>query len=261
MASHENGTTVENVPATSVSAETSEQPHSPNQQVRARNTNTGSIKKRAQESKSTYGRGREISTNRVTDRKLRANLRSLENRYKDVTHKARDAEILLENQSGHLEPEHELEKTYRLRQDDIQEELPAQTAKKGFELKLTEMGPYIAEYTRNGRELLLAGKKGHVATMDWRDGNLGCEIQLGETVRDAKWLHNNSSVSWLLFLHIYTANSDLVRRRAEEICLHLRSSRSGNSQVGQTHRSRTHGVPSLPFSPCHDRQQWLPKIS
>ena len=30
-----------------------------------------------------------------------------------------------------------------------------------------------------------------MATMDWRDGGLGFEIQLGETVRDAKWLHND----------------------------------------------------------------------
>jgi hypothetical protein len=34
-----------------------------------------------------------------------------------------------------------------------------------------------------GRDLLLAGRKGHVATMDWREGKLGCELQLNETVR------------------------------------------------------------------------------
>jgi U3 small nucleolar RNA-associated protein 7 len=27
--------------------------------------------------------------------------------------------------------------------------------------------------------------------MDWREGKLGCELQLAETVRDARWLHNN----------------------------------------------------------------------
>jgi U3 small nucleolar RNA-associated protein 7 len=66
-----------------------------------------------------------------------------------------------------------------------------ESAKKGFELKLDGMGPYVHDYTRNGRHLLLAGRKGHVATIDWRSGKLGCELQLGETVRDAKWLHNN----------------------------------------------------------------------
>ncbi|KAL9059891.1 MAG: hypothetical protein Q9162_000961 [Coniocarpon cinnabarinum] len=148
-------------------------------------------KQRSKEAKHTYGRGKEISVNRIQDKKLRTNLKSLENKYKDTVFKARDAEILHENQAGLLEPEHELEKTWRTRQDDLQKDLPLQTAKKGFELKLKELGPYVAEYTRNGRELLLAGKKGHIASMDWRSGKLGCEIQLGETIKDVKWLHNN----------------------------------------------------------------------
>lgn len=150
-------------------------------------------RQRAAEAKNYYGRGREISINRVKDKKLRANLKLVERKYKDATLKARDAEILLENQPGFLEPEGKLDKTYRVRQDSIRKELPIQTARKGFELKLNKLGPYAAEFTRNGREMLLTGRKGHVATMDWRDGKLGCELQLGETVRDAKWLHNNQS--------------------------------------------------------------------
>jgi len=150
-------------------------------------------RQRAAEAKKYYGRGREISTNRVKDKKLRANLKLVERKYKDATLKARDAEILLENQPGFLEPEGNLDKTYKVRQDSIRKELPIQTARKGFELKLNDLGPYAAEFTRNGREMLLTGRKGHVATMDWRDGKLGCELQLGETVRDAKWLHNNQS--------------------------------------------------------------------
>lgn len=157
--------------------------------------------RRSSEARSYYGRGRQISTRRIKDKKLRSNLQALEKKYKDTTFKARDAEILQDNNPGLLEPETPLEKTYRARQDDIQKDLPNQTAKKGFELKLDNLGPYVAEYTRNGKDLLLAGRKGHVATMDWRDGKLGCELQLGETVRDAKWLHNNGSVSKFLDRH------------------------------------------------------------
>ena len=127
----------------------------------------------------------------VKDKKLRGKLKALEERNKDAALKAKDAEILLENQSGFLEPEGELERTYKVRQDDIRNEVGVETAKKGFDLKLDGLGPYTCDYTRNGRDLLLAGRKGHVATMDWRSGKLGCELQLGETVRDAKWLHNN----------------------------------------------------------------------
>lgn len=148
-------------------------------------------KQRAIEAKEKYGRGRSIRKQSVKDKKLRGNLKALETRYKDATLKAKDAEILLENESGFLEPEGELERTYKVRQDELKEEVPIVTAKAGFDLKLEDLGPYVVDYTRNGRGLLLAGRKGHVSTMDWRAGTLGCELNLGETVRDARWLHND----------------------------------------------------------------------
>lgn len=136
--------------------------------------------------KQTYGRGSQIRTKSVRDKKLRANLKSLEAKYKDATLQAKDAEILLDNSSGFLEPESALEKTYKVRQDEIRQDVAIETARKGFELKLADLGPYdVCDYTRNGRDLLIASRKGHVAVMDWRDGKLGCELQLGETVRDA----------------------------------------------------------------------------
>lgn len=149
------------------------------------------VRRRAVQAQQEYGRGKAIHTKSIKDKKLRGNLQALENQYRDATLKAKDAEILLENTSGLLEADGELERTYKVRQDDIRNDIAVETAKKGFELKLPEMGPYMVDYTRNGRHMLLAGRKGHVATMDWRDGKLGCELQLGETVRDAKWLHNN----------------------------------------------------------------------
>lgn len=162
-------------------------------------------KTRAAEAQRTYGRGKSIQTKSVRDKKLRSNLRTLEHKYKEAALKAKDAEILLENTSGFLEPDGELEKTYKVRQADIRRDVAVETAKKGFELKLEGLGPYMAEYTRNGRDLLLAGRKGHVATIDWRDGKLGCELQLGETVRDVKWLHNNQmfAVAQKKYVYIY----------------------------------------------------------
>lgn len=160
--------------------------------------------RRRKEAEKTYGRGRKIPVKSARDKKLRGNLKNLENKYKDATIRAKDAEILLENTGGYLEPETELERTYKTTQDDIKRSVPVSTAQMGFELKL-EAGPYVSEYTRNGRELLLAGRKGHVATMDWRAGKLGCELQLGETVRDARWLHNNQlfAVAQKKYVYIY----------------------------------------------------------
>ncbi|KAI9737220.1 MAG: Small subunit (SSU) processome component [Claussenomyces sp. TS43310] len=161
--------------------------------------------RKRKEAQRAYGRGRKIPLHGIKDKKLRGNLKALEKKYRDATLKAKDAEILLENSGGFLEPETELERTYKVRQDEIKQDVAVETAKKGFELKLDTLGPYVFDYTRNGRELLLAGRKGHVATMDWRDGKLGCELQLGETVRDARWLHNNQlfAVAQKKYVYIY----------------------------------------------------------
>lgn len=158
--------------------------------------NDADARKRAEYAKAAdaqYGRGEKIRTKSVRDVKLRANLKSLEAKNQEATFQAKQAEILLEHEAGLLEPEHELERTFKVRQDEITQEVSVETAKKRFELKL-DMGPYdVGEYTRNGRDLLIASRKGHLACLDWRDGKLGCELQLNETIRDAKWLHNNQS--------------------------------------------------------------------
>ncbi|CAL3973553.1 unnamed protein product [Diplocarpon coronariae] len=161
--------------------------------------------RRQKEANKQYGRGRKIPLKGIKDKKLRANLKAQESKYQTAILRAKDAEILHENTEGFLEPENELERTYKVKQRDIQNDVSIETAKKGFELKLDSLGPYLCDYTRNGRSLLLAGRKGHIATMDWREGKLGCEIQLGETVRDAKWLHNNQmfAVAQKKYVYIY----------------------------------------------------------
>lgn len=153
----------------------------------------------------TYGRGAKIHTKSIKDKKLRANLKSLENKYKEATLKAKDAEILHEHEGGFLEPEGELERTYKVRQDEIKQSVGIEAAKGAFNLKLDTFGPYVFDYTRNGKDLLLAGRKGHVATMDWREGKLGTELHLNETVRDATWLHNNQyfALAQKKYVYIY----------------------------------------------------------
>ncbi|KAM3513540.1 hypothetical protein MY11210_002827 [Beauveria gryllotalpidicola] len=164
--------------------------------------------KRLREAKKAYGRGKHIDTKNIRDKKLRRNLKQLEGKYHEATVKAKDAEILLENTSGFLEAEGDMEKTYKVRQEDILPEVAMETATKRFELKLDALGPYVFDYSRNGRELLLGGRKGHIASMDWREGKLGCEIQLRETVRDVKWLHNNQffAAAQKKYVYIYDRN-------------------------------------------------------
>ncbi|KAK7424293.1 putative U3 small nucleolar RNA-associated protein 7 [Neonectria punicea] len=164
--------------------------------------------RRMREANKLYGRGKKINTKTIKDKKLRTNLKRLEGKFQDAALRAKDAEILLENTAGFLEPEQELERTYKVRQEDIVDDVAVDTAQKRFELKLDALGPYVFDYTRNGRELLVGGRKGHVATMDWREGKLGCELQLNETVRDVKWLHNNQyfAVAQKKYVYIYDRN-------------------------------------------------------
>lgn len=162
-------------------------------------------KRRLKEAQKIYGRGKAAPTKNVRDKKLRAVLKAQEEKQKQAVLQAKDAEVLLEHEPGFLEPEGELERTYKVRQDEVKDSVGLETAKKGFELRLNDFGPYRTDYTRNGRNLLLAGRKGHVATMDWRDGKLGCELNLNETVRDARWLHNNQyfAVAQKKYVYIY----------------------------------------------------------
>lgn len=154
-----------------------------------------------------YGRGKKVQFHSVKDKKLRSQLQTLENKYRTATLQAKDAEVLLENEAGFLQPEGELERTYKVRQDELRSGITVETARKGFELKLDERtGPYLCHYTRNGRGLLVAGTKGHVAAVqDWRDGVMGCEMQLNETVRDVCWLHNDQyfALAQRKYVYIY----------------------------------------------------------
>lgn len=125
------------------------------------------------------------------DKKLNAGLKKIDKQYKDAIKSASGTDMLLQEESGFLEADGPMEKTFKFKQDEIVNEVDASTASKRFELRLNDYGPYNIDYSRNGRDLLICGKKGHVASMDWRTGKLDCELFLNETVHSVKYLHNS----------------------------------------------------------------------
>lgn len=124
------------------------------------------------------------------DRRIQAQIKRTDERYQEAVEQAALTELLLAEEAGMLEAEG-MEKTYHFQQRDIVKEVDYQTASKKFDFKLTEFGPYTVDFLRNGRHMLIGGRKGHVALMDWRLGKLGCELHLGETVNTIHYLHNN----------------------------------------------------------------------
>ncbi|MCO5612564.1 hypothetical protein L7F22_066832 [Adiantum nelumboides] len=81
------------------------------------------------------------------------------------------------------------------------------------------MGPYRSAYTRNGRHLVLGGRKGHLAAFDWQTGKLMCEVNVNETVRDVTWLHNHSffAAAQKKYTYIYDRQGAEVHRLKDHI--------------------------------------------
>lgn len=124
-------------------------------------------------------------------RRINSGIKKVDQEYKDFVKAAAATDMLLQEEAGFLEAEGPMEKTSRFKQDDIAEAVDISTANKKFDLNLVELGPYTLNYSRNGRKLLLGGKKGHVASIDWRLGALDCELFLNETVHAVQYFHSH----------------------------------------------------------------------
>lgn len=136
------------------------------------------------------------------DKRVRANLRRLEASKKEALQSRARTDLLLPSNLGLMETETETERTYKTSQKDILEASDVSLSRKAINLNL-EHGPYNFDFSRNGRSLLLCGHDGHVASMDWQYGVLGCELHLGETAYAAKHLHNDQFFAVAQKKHVF----------------------------------------------------------
>ncbi|WLF76815.1 putative U3 small nucleolar RNA-associated protein 7 [Lodderomyces elongisporus] len=153
------------------------------------------------------------------DKKLNSKLERINREQKEAKLAAAGTSYLLPEEAGFLEADGPMEKTFKFKQDEIVKAVDASTARKKFELKLPEFGPYQFDYSRNGRDLLLGGKKGHVASMDWRTGHLNCELHLNETVHAVKYLQNEQyfAVAQKKYTFIYDKEGTELHRLKQHI--------------------------------------------
>ncbi|EMD36248.1 hypothetical protein CERSUDRAFT_155896 [Gelatoporia subvermispora B] len=116
----------------------------------------------------------------------------------------KDADLLLTEEAGMMQVEGDMEKTWRVGQDEVVKAAGEEAARGRKEWTL-DGGPYRSKYTRNGRHLAIVGKKGHVATFDWQSGTMHAELQLRETCRDITFLHDHShfAVAQQKYVFIY----------------------------------------------------------
>lgn len=76
-----------------------------------------------------------------------------------------------------MQTETERERTLKVSQKELKEILPQQSANNIFDLNLPDFGPYRGlDVSRNGRYILMGGKKGHVCALDWKEKDLLCEF-------------------------------------------------------------------------------------
>jgi U3 small nucleolar RNA-associated protein 7 len=88
-----------------------------------------------------------------------------------------------------------------------------------FDLKLDKFGPYVVDYSRNGRHLVFGGEKGHLALVDWHRNKLQCEINVKENVRDVTFLHNETmfAVAQKQYVYIYDKQGTELHRMKDHV--------------------------------------------
>lgn len=124
------------------------------------------------------------------------------------------------------------------------------TAANSFQLTLDQMGPYCARYTRAGRHLLLAGAKGHVALLDWKEKRLTCETHVKDRVLDATFLHNETwfALAQSKYVHIYDKQGVELHVRREEEEEELRALTGTGTDIAHTPKAVTCAVPAVPLA-------------
>lgn len=154
-----------------------------------------------------FKRKEDMSKPRHKHHKLRQLITQSEAASQMSQNQAARFDLLLPEDAGFLEGD-DGEDTCTISQEDIADAVDIASSAKYFNLKLSQFGPYRLDYSKTGRHLVLGGRRGHIACLDWQSKQLMCEINVMESINDVKWLHSESmyAVAQKKWLYIYDSN-------------------------------------------------------
>jgi len=90
---------------------------------------------------------------------------------------------------GAIEQETDESDNTRLSQEELKKEVDVGTLKKLFDFDL-EGGPFSMKPSRNGKHVIVGGKRGQLSVIDRTTMNPMCDISVDESVLDVSFLHN-----------------------------------------------------------------------
>ena len=138
-----------------------------------------------------HSHGEGVSTEKVRTKFKKKEQTRREEKIAFAEEQSARTEILLQEEAGYLEGDKDQEFTGQIKQQQIKQAVDEVSASKCFDLNLSELGPYKTSYSRHGRNLLLGGRRGHVAAFDWSSKTLKCEINAMESVHDVQWINDS----------------------------------------------------------------------
>lgn len=150
-----------------------------------------------------YSKGTGNTAKGVTKHRLKLSIKRSESKISAAEKRAAQAELLLPSEAGELEADGKMERTAHFTQKQLASEVDLQSQAKAYNMVLDKLGPYRACYTRNGRRLLLGGRKGHIAICGWEQRKILHEIQVRETVRDVCFLKDETMFAAAQHKHLY----------------------------------------------------------
>lgn len=138
-----------------------------------------------------YLRGGAANLKGLEDKKLKGQLAHRENLFgKSAKAAAKYEKWLMPSEGGYLEADGPVEKTWRIKQEDIGHAVDILSARNQHDVILPEFGPYTMDFTSSGQYMAVAGRKGHLAVVDMKNLEVRKEFQVRETVRDVVFLHH-----------------------------------------------------------------------